>query len=195
MTADTPTVLIVEDERQIAEGYAAILAEEYAVRIAQSGDEALEIIDDAVDAVLLDRMMPGRSGQETLADLRAAGYDVPVAIVTAKAPDFDVIEMGFDDYLTKPVDVDELEATVERLLALGELDREHREYIAATIKQAHLESTKPSVELDDHDGYRSLRDELTDQGAALGDVSSAMSSEQFELVVQSIVRTLDAGQS
>jgi len=192
MTDDIPTILVVEDERQIADGYASVLDDSYEVITAYSGEDAIETIDDSVDAVLLDRMMPGRSGQETLAELRDRGYDVPVAMVTAKVPDFDVIEMGFDDYLTKPVDVDELYETVERLLALGELDREIREYVAATVKQASLEATKPSIELDDHEPYRELRAQLTDQGAELGDISAAMSNEQFELVLKSIVRTLEA---
>ncbi|MFB6163443.1 MAG: response regulator [Halococcoides sp.] len=192
MTDDTATVLIIEDERQIADGYASVLGDAYEVRTAYTGEEAIESIDDSVDAVLLDRMMPGRSGQDTLAAIRDRGFDVPVAMVTAKVPDFDVIEMGFDDYLTKPVDVDELYETVERLLALGELDREVREYVAATVKQASLEATKPSVELEDHEPYHELRDQLTDRGAELGDVSAAMSNEQFELVLKSIVRTLEA---
>ncbi|MFW6436022.1 MAG: response regulator [Halococcoides sp.] len=193
MTTDPATVLVIEDERQIADGYASVLDDEYDVRIAYSGAEGLEAIDDSVDVVLLDRMMSGLSGQETLDELRDRGYDVPVAMVTAKIPDFGVLDMGFDDYLTKPVDVDELFDTVERLLAMGTLDRDVREFVAASVKQASLEATKPSVELEEHDQYRDLRAELSDRGAELGDVSAAMTDEQFELVVQTIVRNLQSG--
>ncbi|AWB28021.1 response regulator [Halococcoides cellulosivorans] len=193
MTPDPATVLVIEDERQIADGYASILDDEYEVRIANSGAEGLETIDDTVDVVLLDRMMSGLSGQETLDEMRDRGYDVPVAMVTAKVPDYDVLDMGFDDYLTKPVEVEDLFDTVERLLAMGELDRDLREYVAASVKQASLEATKPSLELEEHQEYRDLRAELTDRGAELGDISAAMTDHQFELVVKTVVRNLQSG--
>jgi len=60
------------------------------------------VIDETVDVVLLDRMMPGMSGQEVLAAIRERGLDCRVAMVTAVDADFDVIEMGFDEYLGKP---------------------------------------------------------------------------------------------
>ncbi|ACV11945.1 response regulator receiver protein [Halorhabdus utahensis DSM 12940] len=195
MTDDTDvTVLIVEDEQQIADGYASILRDRYTVKTAYSGEQALETIDDDVDVVLLDRMMPGLSGRETLTEFREAGFECPVAMVTAKVPDFDVIEMGFDDYLTKPVDVDELEDTVERLIALGRLDPSVRAFVADTIKQASLEANKPSVELSTSEDYQGLRDRLSSQGAELGDISAAMTDEEFELVLQTIVRNLGDGQ-
>ncbi|WEL18926.1 MULTISPECIES: response regulator [unclassified Halorhabdus] len=195
MTDDTDvTVLIVEDEQQIADGYASILREHYTVETAYSGEQALEAIDDDVDVVLLDRMMPGRSGKETLDAVRAEGYECPVAMVTAKTPDLDVIEMGFDDYLTKPVDVAELEDTVERLVALGELEPEVRAYVADSIKQASLEANKPAAELTTSENYQALRDRLTEQGAELGDISAAMTDEEFELVLQTIVRNLGDSQ-
>lgn len=195
MTDETPPrVLIVEDEQQIADGYASVLSDRYDVVTAYSGEEAIETIDDTIDVVLLDRMMPGLSGGETIEAFRDDGYDCPVAMVTAKVPDFDILEMGFDDYLTKPIDVDELYDTVGRLLALASVDRSLREYIATSVKQAGLEATKPSVELENDEDYQELRATLSEQGAELGDISASLGDEQFELVLQSIVRNLDGGE-
>ena len=68
-------------------------------------------------------------------------------MVTAVAPDFDIVDRGFDTYLTKPIDEDDLNATVERLLTLAERDRKSRELFALARKRAVLEVEKSEREL------------------------------------------------
>lgn len=116
---DRPTVLLVDDEPAIADGHAAVLEEEagYDTRTAYRGDEALEVMDDDVDAVVLDRRMPGATGREVLESIRDAGYDCRVVMLTGVEPDADVVEMGFDAYVVKPVDEGELAGTIDDLLA------------------------------------------------------------------------------
>lgn len=133
-----PTVLVVDDDRQLADLYAAWLAQRYAVHTAYGGQEALETVDelgDELDAVLLDRRMPDVTGDLTLVVLRDRGYDCPVAMVTAIEPDFDVIGMGFDDYLVKPATEADLLGLVESLLELGSLSSVRRTLSTLRVKR------------------------------------------------------------
>ena len=151
-----PTVLVVEDQDAVAELYRHCLADAYDVRVAGRGATALEMLDDEVDVVLLDRRMPGLSGDEVLATIRERGIDVRVALVTAVSPDFDVVDMDFDDYLVKPVRRSELLLTVDRLLRVAAYDAELREFYALATKRAVLEAEKAEVELSAETDYRGL---------------------------------------
>jgi DNA-binding response OmpR family regulator len=162
-----PVVLIVEDEPDVAETYNLWLADSYEVRLAEDGDEGLELLDDDVDVVLLDRMMPGLSGDEVLERIREGEYDCRVAMVTAVEPDFDIMEMGFDAYLNKPIRSDELHETVKSLLERSEYDDLLQEYYSLVEKQATLETTKSNAELAENEEFvrleeriQRLRDEL-----------------------------------
>jgi len=152
--ADEPVVLVVEDEPDVAETYKLWLAADYDVRLAESGDAALGMIDETVDIVLLDRMMPGMSGTEVLAKIRDRGYDCRVAMVSAVDPDFDIIEMGFDDYVTKPPTRDGLLETVEELGERGQRAERVQEYRSLLAKQAALETQKTEDELEASEGVQ-----------------------------------------
>lgn len=158
---DTPVVLVVDDEPQLAELFAAWLDGEWEVRTAHNGEEALSQMDSNVDVVLLDRRMPGRSGDEVLDVIRERGYDCRVIMVTAVDPDFDIIEMGFDDYLVKPVANDELTETVLRVHRRSEYDEIMREYYSLAAKRAVLETEKSRPELEDNEEFQELEDRLT----------------------------------
>ncbi|OYR68853.1 DNA-binding protein, partial [Halorubrum sp. E3] len=77
------TVLAVDDEPDLAELYRVYLDTAYEVRIATGGEEALSMMDDSVEVVLLDRRMPDMSGHEVLEAIRGEGYDARVAMLTA----------------------------------------------------------------------------------------------------------------
>ncbi len=167
--SDRTVVLIVEDEPDVAETYRLWLTDDYEVRMAESGDEGLDKLDADVDVVLLDRMMPGLSGDEVLSRIRDEELNCRVAMVTAVEPGFDILEMGFDAYLSKPIKSERLHDTVQNLLERAEYDTLLQEYYSLVEKQATLEATKSRVELKDSDEYHeltanidSLRDELTD---------------------------------
>jgi len=164
-----PVVLIVEDEPDVADTYRLWLETEYHVRMAADGDEGLDLLDDSVDVVLLDRMMPGLSGDEVLSQIREQSLDCRVAMVTAVEPDFDILEMGFDAYLSKPVKSEQLRRTVENLLERSEYDALLQEYYALVEKQATLESTKSRAELDHSDEYGQLRDDIDELRNELGE--------------------------
>ena len=116
-TDESRTVLVVDDEPNLADLYAAWLGERYETRVAYGGAEGLDLFGEDVDIALIDRLMPEMSGDEVLEHIRDTGHDCQVAMVTAVEPDFDIIEMGFDDYLVKPILRDELLEAVQNLLS------------------------------------------------------------------------------
>jgi DNA-binding response OmpR family regulator len=130
--------------------------------MAQNGDEGLEQLDADVDVVLLDRMMPGLSGDEVLERIRERDLGCRVAMVTAVEPDFDILEMGFDAYLSKPIRSEQLHETVDNLLDRSEYDSLLQEYYALVEKQATLEATKSSAELAESDQYDELTQRVTE---------------------------------
>jgi two-component system OmpR family response regulator len=120
-------VLLVEDERDLAAALTRALTEEsFAVDVAFDGVEGhrLALAVD-YDAVVLDIMLPRRNGWEVLRDIRAAGRRTPVIVLTARDAVADRVHglnLGADDYLTKPFAVPEL---VARLRALGRRAASH----------------------------------------------------------------------
>ena len=116
-------ILIVEDERDISALVAYHLTKEgFRVRTAESGQEALEAAEsERPDLILLDLMLPGLSGYEVLAELRRRPElaDVPVMVLTARREEPDRVkglELGADDYLTKPFSPRELVLRVAAVL-------------------------------------------------------------------------------
>ena len=122
--ADSPVVLIAEDERAIAEVVAAVVAEAgFAPLVAAHGQRALELAREHWPVLLItDLMMPFLDGGELIAALRAEAQSrglagVPAILLTAAGP-LRARAAGADAVLRKPFDVDALEALMHRLLAL-----------------------------------------------------------------------------
>jgi len=132
-------VLVVDDEADVRELYADRLADGYDVSTAASGSEALDVLDDSVDVVLLDRRMPGLHGDDTLDRIRASGVDVRVAAVSGVSVGLDVIGLPVDAYLEKPVDSAALRDAVDRLVRVARYDDRVRQYFAVMHKQVALE--------------------------------------------------------
>lgn len=117
-------VLLVEDEEHLARGLAFNLeAEGYRVEIVERGEAALERLadpkDEPIDLVVLDVMLPGMSGFEVVRRLRAAESHVPVLLLTARDAARDIVlglDLGADDYLTKPFSLPVLLARARTLL-------------------------------------------------------------------------------
>jgi len=181
MSDDRPLVLVVEDESDLADLYAAWLGNDYRVRTAYGGREALENLDSEVDIVLLDRRMPGLSGDEVLDAIQERGIDCQVAMVTAVEPDFDVLGMGFDDYLVKPVAREELLETVGDLERRSTYDTGVQELFSLSSKKALLEAEKTEAELAENEEYQQLTDRLKQLRAELDTTIDEMSeSGEFE---------------
>lgn len=177
MSADPPLVLVVEDERDLADLYATWLRDEYRVRVAYGGREAIEKLDGEVDIALLDRRMPDLSGDETLEAVREEGVECRVAMVTAVEPDFDIVEMGFDDYLVKPVSREALEETVENLLLRDTYDEGIQELFALASKKALLESEKDPATLSTNEEYQELSERVAELRADLNETLDSFDSD------------------
>jgi two-component system, OmpR family, alkaline phosphatase synthesis response regulator PhoP len=122
-SADAKHILVVEDEQHLAIGIKYNLeAEGYRVSLAADGPTALSLIapgEAGIDLLVLDLMLPGMSGYTVCETLREQGNDVPVLILSARTLTEDRIrgmDVGADQYLEKPFDLDELLAMVRNLL-------------------------------------------------------------------------------
>ncbi|MCP3763073.1 response regulator YycF [Domibacillus sp. A3M-37] len=110
-------ILVVDDERPIADILQFNLKKEgYDVQCAYDGDQAVEMVEEMQpDLVLLDIMLPGRDGMEVCREVRKK-YDMPIIMLTAKDSEIDKVlglELGADDYVTKPFSTRELIARVK----------------------------------------------------------------------------------
>jgi two-component system response regulator AdeR len=187
---DQPTVLVVEDEEELRRTYELWLANDYEVRTAAEGEAALGLADEDVEVVLLDRMMPGLSGKETLAKLQERGLQAKFAMVTAVEPDFDIIEMGFDAYLTKPVDEDRLRDTIESLRDQEAYSDALDEYTSLLAKKETLKTRKSDEELAESDSFAELEARIAELEAQLEDADSGADDDAGFVAA---LRSIDEG--
>lgn len=130
-------ILVVEDDREICQLYSKVLIKNgYQVTTAANGKEAMEAIEgNYFDLIISDIMMPVMNGYELVQALREGGSNTPVMMITAKDA-FDDKRMGFmsgtDDYLVKPVDVNEMLLRVGALLRRSRIMNEHSLTIGGT---------------------------------------------------------------
>ncbi|MXR21219.1 response regulator [Halobacterium bonnevillei] len=150
------TVLVVDDEPELAGMYAAMLEDRHTVRTATSGEAALRQFTSDVDVVLLDRRMPDVTGDELLDVVRTEGYDYQVAMVTAVEPDGDVTELAFDAYVVKPVRRRDLRDVVAELLLRSEYGAGIQELLRVASKLAALETRNDPADLADDEDYQRL---------------------------------------
>ena len=121
-------VLVVEDERKVARAIEEGLeGEHYSVAVARTGEEGFFMASaEAFDLMVLDLMLPGRSGIEVLLAIRKLGMKLPVLILTARDAIEDRViglDSGADDYLVKPFAFPELLARIRALLRRGRFDQ------------------------------------------------------------------------
>jgi len=186
MSEDTPTVLVVDDERDLADLYAAWLAEEYDVRTAYGGEEAIAGMDESVDVALVDRLMPQVSGGEVVEHVREDGYDCRISMVTAVEPDFDIIEMGFDEYVVKPVQRENLEEVVETLLSRATYDDQLQEMFSLASKVAALKTQKTPRELKENDSYQELTERLEELREEISRTTEELTERDFEVELRQL---------
>jgi CheY-like chemotaxis protein len=154
---NTGTVLLADDSDALRETFEIWLEPHYDVRSVPDGAAALDAMDGGVDAAVLDRRMPERSGEEVVGEFRRRGLDVPVVFLSAEAPDYEAARHGFERYVTKPVTRSELHEAVEWARRAAEHAEGHeREFVRAASARAALDGARPATELVDNDVYDSL---------------------------------------
>ena len=142
-------ILVVDDELSVRESVGYALEQEgFQVTLAANGEEAEgQITDDNFDLLILDIMMPGKSGLDLCREVRAHS-PVPIILLTAKDAEVDKVvglEVGADDYVTKPFSVRELLGRVRAQLRRRELDRSD-----GTAESAEIKAGPVSIDLARH---------------------------------------------
>ena len=133
-------VLVVEDDRDLRQLFARVLQRSgYETLEAGDGQQALEVLErEYVDVIISDIMMPVMDGYELVRSLREADMKMPVLMITAKDA-FDDMRRGFlsgtDDYMIKPVNVNEMVLRVGALLRRAQMISERREVLGGTVLQ------------------------------------------------------------
>jgi len=131
-------ILIVEDDKELRELFCTVLSDNsYTPIPAKNGEEALEVLDHQhVDLMISDIMMPEMDGYELTRELRDAGYTMPILMITAKSGMADKREgfrVGTDDYMVKPVNVNEMIWRVEALLRRSQIISERKIQLGGTV--------------------------------------------------------------
>ena len=152
-------ILVVEDDTNARKLMKAVLERaEYCVIPAVNGEDALSLLDsNHVDLILLDIMMPGMDGYTLATELRAAGNTVPILMITAKQLPADKRKgflSGTDDYMTKPVDTEEMLLRIKALLRRSRIVSERKltigsvelDYDALTVSRGDDHQTLPQKE-------------------------------------------------
>ena len=130
-------ILIAEDDRELRQLFTHVLTRQgYTVRGVSDGQEALDALDaDYYDLIISDIMMPVLDGYELVRQLRETGSTTPVLMITAKDA-FDDMRQGFlsgtDDYMVKPVNVNEMVLRVQALLRRAQMINDRRQTIGGT---------------------------------------------------------------
>lgn len=166
------TVLVVDNDPRLANMHASWLEDDYHVERAYDGEDALRKLTEDVDVVLLDRRMPGLSGDEVLARIREWRLDCRVVMLTAVEPDFDIVEMGFDAYIVKPGIKEEVKTVIADVLERDVYDEPVQEYMAVAAKERMLRAEKSAGELAESDEYARLQERLERLEAEIDDVET-----------------------
>lgn len=131
-------VLIAEDDRELRQLFSHVLIKNgYAVKGVSNGQEALDVMDgNYYDLIISDIMMPVMDGYEFVRQLRGAGNNIPVLMITAKDAFDDMrtgILSGADDYMVKPVNVNEMVLRVGALLRRAQMINDRRQTVGDTV--------------------------------------------------------------
>ena len=152
-------ILVVEDDAKLRSLFCTVLTNNgYLALPAESGEKALSLLDsEYIDLIISDIMMPGIDGYELIEHLRTSGFTMPILIITAKER-FEDKQRGFqagtDDYMVKPIDVNEMILRVGALLKRAKIATEHRivcrhtvlDYDALTVTINGQETLLPQKE-------------------------------------------------
>lgn len=153
-------ILIVEDDSAERELYEEMLKNQYDILKAKNGEKALEKISSEINLIMLDRKMPGLTGDQVLEKIRNNEdpkiREIPTIMLTALNADLDIINMGFDDYLNKPVSPKQLREKIQETLSLNKYSQNLNDYFSLVNKKNTLQDSLPEKELTENEKYQKL---------------------------------------
>ncbi|WP_138007583.1 response regulator transcription factor [Halalkalirubrum salinum] len=183
-------ILVVEDDESIAGLYKRFLEKSYTVETVHTAADAIDRVqrDDAsaIDIVLLDRRLPDGPGSDVLDAINKNGLDCRVGMVTGVEPDFDIVNMGFDLYIVKPVNRNDLREAVETLFIRSEYDALLQDATALASKRALLESEKSRSELTASEEYTDLLEQIEDLDKEFTELTEDLTSEDYRVVFRDL---------
>ena len=164
-------ILIIEDDPAIQRGLMdALTAEHFDIHVSGDGSEGLKTAQQKrVDLIILDIMLPGMNGFEICRELRSKGTDIPILMLTGKGEEMDKVlglELGADDYLTKPFSIRELVARVKALLR----------------RQSHIDQAIEEA------SFGNIHIDFAKQEALRGSKNLHLTSREFDLLKFMIAR-------
>lgn len=192
-----PTILIVDDTPDNLLVLSQLFKGEYRVRLAQTGEKAVEIVtsDDPPDLVLLDIMMPGMDGFEVARTMREhpSSQNIPIIFITAMAtPDARLqgLELGAVDYITKPIDPETLKPRVRNFMRYVQLRRDLQAEYDSMVEAAQLREDVERITR--HDVKAPLTGALgLVQALIEDDTMSRRQAEQLRLVEEGVMQVLN----
>jgi len=165
------SIMIVEDERMVADILSEYLSDSYAVEFVRTGEEAIAKYDQTIDVVIVDRHLTGISGDEVASEIKKLDEDALILAVSSLEPDNDICELEVDDYAQKPVSESEIKSRLELLLNRSELSSESREFLSIRSKQAALVNAYSEV-AKEMEGYQCCLDGLKRLGLSKSEQQS-----------------------
>lgn len=205
-------VLVIEDEERLAYNLSKAITKNagFAVDVALNGVDGLHLATSGTfDAIILDLMLPGKSGQEVLEGLRKTGDKTPVLILTAKEEKssiIDLLDSGADDYLAKPFDLGELLARLKALIRRGKGQASPQLVVGNLVLDFNTRSAARSgvrVELSPME-YRTLEYLMMRKGTVVSkeellehlyDYNWEKFSNVIEVYISTLRRKIDSGNS
>ncbi|MFC6988882.1 response regulator [Haloplanus sp. GCM10025708] len=184
-------VLVVDDDEALAESVRIWIEqrEEWRATTATAGDEALDVYGPHVDVVFLDRQLSRTTGAEVLESMRERNGDARVAMMTAIEPDWDILELSFDMYLTKPVGKEDVHEATQELIHRNDYARELQALFALSSKIATLQPRYPRHHLEDDERYQRLLEEFDRVESAAQSAVDDIDGDEFTEYLRMIEQT------
>ena len=157
---ELPIILIVEDNPDLADVFRSALEDEYTVRVADTGEQALTELYNDIDIVLLDRELEDWSGEELLNVIENRRLDCGIIMTTSEQPDFDIVNLNIDKLLQKPIYLEDLREAIEELLLWSCTGVDRQGLLALISRKIALEQEKTDAELEESQKYSKLEQRI-----------------------------------
>lgn len=195
MAKATPTndhlpasVLIVDDEEDVANTYQQYLKTDYETQVATNGGEALTKLSD-IDVVLLDRRMPGMSGDELLDQIHDWGTDIRVIIVSAVRPDVDLLDKRFSRYMQKPTTKEELHEAIQQVRLIDEYVDLMTEYREVVERYSVLQATFDRPDIKEQDEFTKLKQDIAELQDRIDETTEQFTNDDMKNMLGLILKT------